>query len=462
MAVEIDPSLDYRHWRKDHASVFPAVHSSFITYSGRPDVVDGLKEMGFPSFGSFNFLGDDGLFRYDAALYSGGGAELDIEKSRASSPAIWDRRPDTVLISDSGGFQVATGLLKPNRYIEMRERILAWQEAISDIAIAMDVPTAGVNIRKAICIDSFDECLKLSKENFDWQVRNRNPKSARMLNVIQGIRADGHEGALRWYEEVKGFCDRSKWGENAFDGWSFGGFSAQNTATAVRVIARMLQDGLLGKEGNHRWLHILGTTAVKRVASFTLIQRALRQVLEDDQFTVSCDSSNPSFNNTIGVYFGEGPKGMTVRDLPHARRFQSTCGRPCDEYYAEDDPRCVKCGFDRFLDYMRTVGTSSLAEHLSFEVYVNLITLSEPKIEKAIKEAERKGEELDPGLYHIFSTLTPEGYTVFNFISQEMFLRDVYEKSAEIVSAKAGMVDKLVAAFRSETPDTDLAKLKLA
>ena len=33
---------------------------------------------------------------------------------------------------------------------------------------------------------------------------------------------------------------------------------------------------------------------------------------------------------------------------------------------------------------------------------------------------------------------------------------------SEIVEAKAGLVDKLVAAFTSETPDTALAKLKLA
>lgn len=246
MAVEIDPSLDYRHWRNDHVSVFPAIHSSFVNYSARSDVIAGLREAGFASFDAINYLSEDGLFRYDAALFSGGGAELDIQKSKAIHPSIWNRRADTVLMSDSGGFQVATGILAPKQYYEMREKITSWQEAISDIAIAMDVPTGSIGNRKAVCIDSFDECLTLTKDNFDWQVQNRNPKAARMLNVVQGLRAEGHEGALRWYDEIKGYCDRSKWGENAFDGWSFGGFAAQNTATALRVIARMLQDGLLG------------------------------------------------------------------------------------------------------------------------------------------------------------------------------------------------------------------------
>lgn len=462
MGVEIDPSLDYRHWRKDHVSVFPAIHSSFVNYSARPEVIAGLREAGFASFDAINYLSESGLFRYDAALFSGGGAELDIQKSKAINPSIWNRRDDTVLMSDSGGFQVATGILAPKQYYEMREKITSWQEAISDVAIAMDVPTGSIGNRKAICIDSFDECLTLTKDNFDWQVQNRNPKAARMLNVVQGLRAEGHEGALRWYDEIKGYCDRSKWGDNAFDGWSFGGFAAQNTATALRVIARMLQDGLLGKDGNHRWIHILGVAAEKRVASFTLIQRALRRVLDDDGFTVSCDASSAGLMvGTKQMYYADGPEGVAQRKVLNARWFQPSCGRDCDEHFDPDAKECVVCAFDRQLDFMRAMGTCCLAEHLSFEAYTNLATLSETKIRDALKEAEEKDLEVDPNLYHLYGTLKPEGYALFTFISQEMFLRKAYGQSAKIVEAKADLVDKLAAALRSETPDSDLAKIKL-
>jgi hypothetical protein len=463
MAVEIDPSLDYRHWRKDHVSVLPAIHSSFVNYSGRPDVIAGLQEAGFPSFDAINYLSEDGLFRYDAALFSGGGAELDIEKSKTVNASMWQRRDDTVLMSDSGGFQVAKGLWTPKAYYELRGKITAWQEAISDIAIAMDVPTGSVGNRKAICIDSFDECLTLTKDNFDWQVQNRNPKAARMLNVVQGLRAEGHEGALRWYDEIKGYCDRGRWGANAFDGWSFGGIAAQNTATALRLIARMLQDGLLGKASNHQWIHFLGVAAEKRVASFTLIQRAVRRVLDDDGFTVSCDASNAGLSvGTQGMYYADGPWGVAQRKLLNARWFQPTCGRDCQEHFDPDARACVVCAFDRQLDFMRAMGTCCLAEHLSFEAYVNLATLSETKIRDALKEAEEKDLEVDPNLYHLYGTLKPEGYALFTFISQEMFLRKVYGQSAKIVEAKAALVDKLVAALKSETPDSDLAKIKLA
>lgn len=438
MALEIDPSLDYRHWRKDHVSVFPAIHSSYTNYSSRDDVDAALKAAGFSSFGAFNYLGDEGLFRYDAALFSGGGTELDIGKSQARYPAIWQRRDDTVLISDSGGFQVAQGQWTPKKYYENRERILAWQEAISDIAIAMDVPTFGVRNGNAVCIDSFDECLDWTKANFDWQVEHRNPKAARLLNVVQGITAEGHEGVLRWYDEIKGYCDRSKWGDNAFDGWSFGGLAAQNTPIALRVIARMFQDGLLGKDGNHRWLHILGVTKVERVASFTLIQRTLRKLLGDEDFVVSCDSSNATFNNTVGTYFGEGPNGMLMRKVMNASWFQPRCGHDCDEHYSEGSQECTICLLDRHLDVARAMGTSALAEHMTLEKYIGLVN------------TDAKGR------------LNAMGYTVFTFIGQEMFLRHVYGRSAEIVAEKIGLVDELVAAFKSETPDTALAKITLA
>ena len=462
MALEIEPELDYRHWRKEHVSVFPAVHSSYALYSGRPEVSAGLQELEFSSFDQFNYLGEDGLFRYDAALYSGGGAELDIAKSQQTTPMMWNRRPDTVMISDSGGYQVQKGLIHPKEYYDNRQRILDWQEAISDIAIAMDVPTGGVKSAKATALNSFDDCLKWTKANFDWQVQNRNPKSARMLNVLQGLSVDGPDGALRWYDEIKSYCDRSKWGENAFDGWSFGGYGAQNTNTALRVVARMLQDGLLSKDSNHRWLHFLGVAAPNRVASFTLIQRALRKLLSDEELTISCDASNASFLvGTKGRYFSEGPDGVIHRKMLNASWFHSSCGKDCEENYSKDKKECEICAWDRFLHYARHVGTSSLAGKLSYEAFTYLVDMDSKKMKKDRAEAALRNEDIDTGDFGRYSQLTPEGYVIYTFISQEMFLRDVYESSAKIVAKKAGLVDKLVAAFKSETPDTALSRIRL-
>lgn len=429
---------DYRQWRKDHVTVLPAIHSSYLQYSGRDDVAAKLQEHGFLSFADFNFLSQDGLYLYDAALYSAGGADLDIESSRKFTPGIWDRRDDTTLISDSGGFQVYTGVWTPKDYYEKSEQILRWQEEISDIGIAMDVPSGCVNSRKAKSIETFDEALNWSKINFEWEVKNRNPSKMRLLNVIQGLETEGHNGVLRWYDEVKGYCDRSKWGAQAFDGWSFGGHAARNTQAALRVISRMLQDGLLGKGSNHRWIHVLGVTSAKRVATFTLLQRALRKVLGDDGFTISCDSSNGCFAvGTKGNYYTDSSKGIIQKKVLHAQWFQPTCGKDCRIYCTADNPDCGPCIEQRIRYMVAMFGTSTINFHMPFEMVLDMVNYDE------------KGR------------LSPLGYLTFMNISMEMFLRYAYRSSSKIVDAKAGMVDQLVAAFTSQTPESDLAKVKL-
>ncbi|WP_043745264.1 hypothetical protein [Paramagnetospirillum magneticum] len=430
---------DYRHWRKDHVTILPAIHSSYLQYSARNDVATKLQDHGFLSFADFNFLSKDGLYLYDAALYSAGGADLNVEKSRELTPGIWDRRDDTMLMSDSGGFQVLTGVWTPKDYYEKREQILRWQEEISDIGIAMDVPSGCVNSRKAKSIESVDEALFWSKANFTWQVKNRNPSKMRMLNVIQGLEIEGQNGVLRWYDEVKGYCDRRQWGERAFDGWSFGGYAARDTQAALRVISRMLQDGFLGKHSNHRWIHVLGVTSAKRVATFTLIQKALRQILGDEDFTVSCDSSNGCFAvGTKGNYYTDGGRGIVQRKVLHAQWFQPTCGKDCRIYCTADNPDCGPCIEQRIRNMITMFGTSTLNFHMPFEMILDLVNYDEA------------------------GRLSPLGYLAFMNISMEMFLRYAYRSSSKIVDAKAGVVSQLVAALKSETPESDLAKIKLA
>ena len=356
-----DNPPDYRHYRKDNATVMPAIHSSYMQYSSKDDVQNVLLKHNFSGFGDFNFLSQDGAYVYDAALYSAGGAELNIEKSKQKTPGIWDRRPDTTLMSDSGGFQVYKGLWSPREYYDKREKILRWQEEISDIGIAMDVPSGSVSSKKAKAIRTFDDALHWSKINFDWQVRNRRPEKMRLLNVVQGLKADGPTGVMRWYDEVKRYCNRDKLGDQAFDGWSFGGYAARNTKTLLRVISRMRNDGLLGKKSKHRWIHILGVTSIKRVATFTLLQRALRKLLDDDEFTISCDSSNPCFAvGTKGNYYGEGPPNIIQRKVLHAAWFEPSCGLDCRVHCTPTNSDCGPCVEERLKGMFGFLGTSTV------------------------------------------------------------------------------------------------------
>jgi hypothetical protein len=429
---------DYRHWRKDHASVVPAIQSSITSYSGRAEVVDIVKKHSFTSIDAFNYLNHKGLYLYDIGLYSAGNAELDIEQSKKTCPTIWDRREDTILISDSGGFQLIGGHFTPREYYENRRKILAWQEEISDIAIAMDVPTGCITSPRARCIDSFEECLEWTKANFTWQVQNRNPDKAKMLNVIQGNGFDSPNGALRWYDGVKSFCDRDQWGENAFDGWSFAGRACREPHTALKLILRMIDDGLLGPENNHLWIHFLGATATKLIAKYTLMQRALQEVLKDDRFTISCDSSNPYYSvGRLGQFYADDNKKITPRKVLSSGWLALPCGKDCATKFDLSEDQCIDCETKYRYSLLGLFGTSTLGHYVNPDMIVDMVEFNSPK-----------------------GRLSPFGYLSMTFISTEMFLRHVYRRSNKIVEANTGLVDQIVDAFRCETPETALEKIK--
>jgi hypothetical protein len=238
----------------------------------------------------------------------------------------------------------------------------------------MDVPSGCVKSRKAKSIETCEEALCWSKTNFAWQVKNRNPSKMRLLNVIQGLETEGHNGVLRWYDEVKEYSDRRQWGEQAFDGWSFGGHAAQNTQAALLVISRMLQDGLLGKDSNHRWIHILGVTSAKRLATFTILQRALRKILGDEDFTISCDSSNGCFAvGTKGNYYTDSGKGIIQKKVLHAQWFQPTCGKDCRIYCTADNPDCGPCIDQRIFQMIAMFGTATINFHMPFGMVLDLV-----------------------------------------------------------------------------------------
>src|SRR5690606_9104831 len=100
---------------------------------------------------------DQGMFRYKFALYSAGHAYLDEERGRKYEPMIWNRPDDTILLSDSGGYQIASGILNFDwdggpgspKNDKIREDILRWQEKISDIAMTLDIPTRAIANPKA-------------------------------------------------------------------------------------------------------------------------------------------------------------------------------------------------------------------------------------------------------------------------------------------------------------------------
>ena len=111
--------------QKDYTVFLPAISSFYATYIGEqrsdPNYIpstriptaftNGVEEL--------NFLEPEaGSFYYKYALYSAGHAQLDLTKTDIHERMIQKRdRNKTVILGDSGGFQIAKGVIK-----------LDWQE----------------------------------------------------------------------------------------------------------------------------------------------------------------------------------------------------------------------------------------------------------------------------------------------------------------------------------------------
>lgn len=230
------------------------------------------------------------------------------------------RKPrDTLIVGDSGGFQIGTGKLhgiKPMAKFQAnptkvqmlwdkenaRARILRWLDTYTDYAMTLDMPLWVRTGKHALGspFRNFDAqtLIDMSVDNLRYFADNRTG-GTKFLNVLQDIDGlrdvddNGNEiGAVHsgsgtaWYNAVKDFD---------FEGWAFGSETKASIAHSLKWLLRLLNDGKLdGKE----WIHILGVSPPIISVIFTAIQIELRKIL-GSEITISYDSSSPF--QTAGV-----------------------------------------------------------------------------------------------------------------------------------------------------------------
>lgn len=219
------------------------------------------------------------------------------------------RSKDTVVLGDSGGFQVGMGTLnavrdlneirnKPNAVYHqwlarrsVRDRILRWLDTYSDYAMTLDMPLWVHTNPKAKASPfvnlTSEQLIELSVENLRYFADNRGKATgsrAKFLNVLQDA---GNGTGEAWYQAVKDFD---------FEGWAFGGDTKSGLDPILKWIRRLLDDQKLDKA---EWLHILMLSPPQHAVYCTAIQRQLRKLL-GNEITVSYDSSSPF--QTAGKY----------------------------------------------------------------------------------------------------------------------------------------------------------------
>lgn len=307
--------------QQDYAIFLPAISGFYSTFVGKqrdpvngPYVDPARFPQGLTDMEQMNWLNKQkAFFPYKWSLYSAGHANLDLTKQDWGEDMIRNRDPDTMILGDSGGFQIAKGLWEGDwkansgcpKAQKKRELVLTWLDTISNYGMILDVPSWVVHDKvasKACGIRSTQDAVDATKFNNEYFMNHRRGKNnggARFLNVLQG---NHHKAADEWYETMKEYCDPQKYPDTHFDGWAMG---AQNTCDAHLIMRRMVAlryDNLL-QEGKHDWMHFLGIGKLELAVFLTILQRAVRKHI-NPSFTISFDCASPFLATANGqVYF---------------------------------------------------------------------------------------------------------------------------------------------------------------
>lgn len=228
-----------------------------------------------------------------------------------SNNAITNRHPSTVVVGDSGGYQIGTGALaelkawlplqdKPLEIMKLwrashvRRGIIRWLDENCTYAMTIDMPL-WVGMSNHAKKSPFHQCseqqlIEISVENLDFLMRERDGVTgAKYLNVLQGFSpikgdvAGSMASEERWFDAVKHY---------ELEGWSLGGDVGWRGGI-YRVLRRILllrDAGLLASP--REWLHVLGVSQLTWAVFLTAVQRGIRANVNEG-FTVSYDSASP-------------------------------------------------------------------------------------------------------------------------------------------------------------------------
>jgi hypothetical protein len=295
----------------DFAVFLPSISAIYARLVSSPNerqvssLPGGLRDLDFLQH-------ETNLFYYPIALYSSGHSVWDLAQSDVQESMIQQRdKNSTVIVGDSGGYQIATGVLKwpwqkkadqsdadwMRDKDAIRLQILRWLEHSCDYSMVLDVPTGsllkfgtheitGENLHPGV--KSFRDCLDSSMENHDFFIRNRVEGATRFMNVLQGRTQE--EGDI-WWDVVK---------DLPFETWAYSGVQASNFAINLRRVIIMRDNKYLD---GRNWIHYLGNGKIKAGCALTTLQRHWRKYI-NPAVTLSYDAASPFVNVAKGnIYY---------------------------------------------------------------------------------------------------------------------------------------------------------------
>ncbi len=240
--------------QNDYAVFLPAISGFYATFVGKqrnePYVDPARFPQGLTDMEQMNWLNSQkALFPYKWSLYSGGHANLDLTKQDWSEDMVRNREPGTLMLGDSGGFQIAKGLWEGDWHANSgcpkaqgkREAVLKWLDGVSDYAMTLDIPTwvihdpvANGKIGNFKSPQELVEATKFNNEYFMKHRKGVKNGGTKILNVLQGA---SHTDADEWYDTMKHYCDTAQYPDTHFNGWAMGG---QNMCDVHLILRRLV------------------------------------------------------------------------------------------------------------------------------------------------------------------------------------------------------------------------------
>jgi hypothetical protein len=297
-----------RHIAGGWAKYLPAISGFYTTHLGKAladeafvpkERIPAKFELGLQGL---DFLKgpEDAYFSYKYGLYSAGHAERKLDKCDDREPMIHKRDKDTILVGDSGGFQIATGVIKMDwtkvmtpAGDKLREEILRYLEHTSDWSMTLDVPAFAAlpPLSEKTGLTKFQDCLDVTEYNLHYFMKNRVVGATKFLNVISG---SSIETSKDWYETVKHFSITSSveamgyTADRTFEGWAFAGVNMRDMKSALTRLIDLREDGLLETKD---WIHFLGIGRLDWACYLTSIERELKKY--NPNINISFDAASP-------------------------------------------------------------------------------------------------------------------------------------------------------------------------
>jgi len=258
-----------------HAIYLPAIQPAYALGVMKPKA--SRKLPAGASLQDLNFFRPGSkFFNLDAGLYSAG--QIKDHRNPPRCMVSTRARASTLVMGDSGGYQIATGQLgiTPNK----REDIFHWLVNTCDLAMTLDVPTRALQARKTTRYLTFDDCLYGTLGHLE-AFKALGGEQWRFLNVLQGL--DLQQSDV-WYDAVKRYN---------FYGWAISGSQKKTLKHLLWRVLHLIKDGKFDKD--ETWLHFLGVSDLKTAVLLTTLRDVLQQKFPSCTIQVSYDTSTPFF-----------------------------------------------------------------------------------------------------------------------------------------------------------------------